>query len=78
MSNSLDPAQVNCLQRLAAKDPSRQRVNPIALRKANGLYGPHRDKTCLRGFPTKRDSNQSPQLQRLARKLKFLLKQVEI
>ena len=23
------------------------------------------------GFPTKRDSNQSPQLQRLARKLKF-------
>ena len=28
------------------------------------------------GFPTKRDSNQSPQLQRLARKLKFHLKQV--
>ena len=25
------------------------------------------------GFPTKRDSNQSPQLQRLARKLKFRL-----
>ena len=30
------------------------------------------------GFPTKRDSNQSPQLQRLARTLKFRLKQVEI
>ena len=25
------------------------------------------------GFPTKRDSNQSPQLERLARKLKFYL-----
>ena len=28
------------------------------------------------GFPTKRDSNQSTQLQRLARKLKLRLKQV--
>ena len=30
------------------------------------------------GFPTKRDSNQSPELLRLARKLKFRLKQVKI
>ena len=30
------------------------------------------------GFPTKRVSNQSPQLQRLARKLKFHLYQVYI
>ena len=30
------------------------------------------------GFPTKRCSNQSPQLQRPARKLKFRLKQVRI
>ena len=30
------------------------------------------------GFPTKQDSNQSPQLQRPARKLKFNLKQVYI
>ena len=34
------------------------------------------DKTCLRGFPTKQDSNQSPQLQRLARILKFCLRKV--
>ena len=37
-----------------------------------GLIGLRRDKTCLRGFSTKRDSNQSPQLQRLASKLKPL------
>ena len=30
------------------------------------------------GFPTKQGSNQSPLLQRLARKLKFCLKEVEI
>ena len=30
------------------------------------------------GFPTKRDSNQPPQLQRLAIKLKFHLKQVYV
>ena len=30
------------------------------------------------GFPTKRDSNQSPQLQTLARILKFRMKQVEM
>ena len=33
---------------------------------------------CLRGVPTKRDSNQFPQLQRLARKLKFCLYQARI
>ena len=37
-----------------------------------GLIGLRRDKTCLRGFATKRDSNQSPQPQRLASKLKPL------
>ena len=31
-------------------------------------FGPRRDKTCLRGFPTKRVSKQSLHLQRLARK----------
>ena len=41
--------------------------------KINLISGPRREKTCLRGFPTKRVSNQSPQLQRLARKLKFHL-----
>ena len=30
------------------------------------------------GFPTNRDSNQSLQLQRLSRRLKFRVKQVEI
>ena len=35
--------------------------------------GPRREKTCHSGFPTKRVSNQSPQLQRLARKLKVYL-----
>ena len=36
-----------------------------------GLIGP-RQNLCL-GFPTKQDSNQSPQLQRLVRKLEFRL-----
>ena len=42
-------------------------------------FGSRRDKTCLRGIrqsefqTSKRVSNQSPQLQRLARKLKFHL-----
>ena len=35
------------------------------------IHGPWRDKTGLRGFMTKGDSNQPAQLQRLARKLKF-------
>ena len=35
-------------------------------------YGPRRNKTCLQVLK-KRDSNQSPQLQRLARKMKFRL-----
>ena len=39
-------------------------------------FGPRRDKTCLRGMSAKRDSSQSPRLQRLARILKFRLKQV--
>ena len=30
------------------------------------------------GFPSKRDSNHSPQLRRLARILKFLLKQIDM
>ena len=33
------------------------------------LYGPRCEENCLRGFTTHRVSNQSPQLQRLARKL---------
>ena len=40
------------------------------------VIGPRRDKTCLRVVPTKRDSNQYPQLHRLAKILKFRLKQV--
>ena len=35
-------------------------------------------KSLSSGFPTKRDANQSPQLKRLARALKFCLKQVYI
>ena len=35
------------------------------------IIGPRCDKTCLWGFPTNRDSNQSPHLQKLARQLKF-------
>ena len=42
------------------------------------LFGPRREKTCLRGYRNKRDSNQSLQLQRLARIVKFHLKQVKI
>ena len=34
---------------------------------------PSSRKTCPFGFPTKQISNQSPQLQRLARKFKFHL-----
>ena len=37
------------------------------------LVGPRRDKNLSSGFPTKPDSNQSAQLQRVARKLKFRL-----
>ena len=37
-------------------------------------YGPRRDKTCLPGFrQSKFQLNQSPQLRRLARRLKFHL-----
>ena len=42
------------------------------------VIGPRRDKTCLSGFPTKRNSNLSVQLQRIARKLKFCSKHVKI
>ena len=31
----------------------------------DAIYGPRPEKTCLRGFATKLDSNQSSQLQRL-------------
>ena len=41
-------------------------------------YGRWCNKTCLRGFPTKWESNRSPQLQRLARILKIRLLQVKI
>ena len=37
------------------------------------IIGPRREKTCLQGFPKKRDSNQSPLLQIPARILKFRL-----
>ena len=43
---------------------------------SQSFYGPCRVKTCLLGFPKKRDSNQSPQLQIPDRILKFRLKQV--
>ena len=45
---------------------------------SHDIIGPLREKTCLRVFLTKRDSNKSPHLQRLARKLKFHLWQVYI
>ena len=42
------------------------------------IIGPRRDKTCLRGFRQSGIQNQPPQLQRLARKLKFRMLQVYI
>ena len=49
----------------------------IAIKRAYKLsrlpYEPRRNKTCLRGFLQREFQNQSPQLQRLARKLKFHL-----
>ena len=47
------------------------KLTKIKIESRSTLYGPRLDKTCLWGFPKKRDSNQSPQLQRLARKLTF-------
>ena len=41
-------------------------------------YGPRRDKTCLQGFSTKWDSNQPAQLQRLARKLNFVVARLDM
>ena len=41
------------------------------------IWAPLRENLSL-GFPTKQVSNQSPQLQRLARKFKFYLKQVYV
>ena len=38
-----------------------------------GLYGPHQEKTCFRGFPKRSYPNQPAQLQRQVRKLKFCL-----
>ena len=44
------------------------------------LYQPRffESKKKLSSVPTKQDLNQSPQLQRLARKIKFILQQVEL
>ena len=42
------------------------------------LYEPHHEKTCLWGLANRYDSNQSAQLQRLARVLKFWIQQVEV
>ena len=41
-------------------------------------YEPQHDKTCLREFPTRPDTNRPAQPQRLARVLKFWLKSLEI
>ena len=50
--------------------------NTLKYYKDQVLYGPQRNKTCLRGFPKKRNSNPSPQLQRLTKELKICSKQV--
>ena len=50
------------------KQASKERVDEIIC-----LFGPRHDKTCLQGF-RESETNQSPQLQRLARTLKFRLK----
>ena len=52
----------------ATKEQYKVRLVDIRL---SFIIGPRRERTCLRGFPIKRDSNKSPQIQRLARKLKF-------
>ena len=46
-------------------------MNVIATCFLEKLLALSTDKTCLRRFPTKPDSNQSPQLQRLDRLVKF-------
>ena len=40
-------------------------------------HEPRHEKTCLREFPTRSDSNWPAQLQRLARVLKFWLQKLE-
>ena len=42
------------------------------------LSKPCHEKTCLQGLATRQDSNQPAQLMRLARALKFWLRQVEV
>ena len=42
------------------------------------LYEPRHDKTCLREFPTRLDTNRPAQPQQLARVLKFRLQNLEI
>ena len=42
------------------------------------VFEPRHDKTCLREFPTRPDTNQPAQPQKLARVLKFRLKNLEI
>ena len=86
MSNSLDPDQgrhfvvrdltdlvPSCLQRFSADGTSRQRVNYKLLTPCSQyccIWASTRENLSW-GFPTKQDSEQSPQLQRLARKLKI-------
>ena len=57
----------------ASIDALEKRDNETLLARHKHLIGPRHEKTCLWGFATKRDSNQSPQLQRLARKMRFRL-----
>ena len=62
-----DNVQYSWLQCTRYKPPKLQSKKLVWLQNNN------RDKTCLWVFATKRDSNKSPQLQRLARKLKIRL-----
>ena len=56
---------------------SRQRVSFSSKIIKNCMIEPRHEKTCLREFPTRSDSNWPAQLQKLAGCLKFWLQKLE-
>ena len=50
----------------------------VHARSWNFIYEPRHDKTCLREFPTRPDTNRPAQPQKIARVLKIWLKNLEI
>ena len=78
INNSVGLPHLRNFVNVYTNSSNRNIIPGIWIQHQSILYGPRHNKTCLRVFATKQDSNQSPQLQRLARKLKFHLQTVYI